>query len=142
MAAVCHRRRARVRGRASGAAPGAPRSATVLPPMRRNRPIRRPTGPWAAGVVLFALVAAGCSDDSGPLPGPTTTTTPPATAAPTTTADPGPAVGGTLTMAVFAVPPGLDPIVAAGGGTTGGSEMAAIYDTLVRWDPTTSTYQP
>jgi peptide/nickel transport system substrate-binding protein len=95
---------------------------------------------------LPALVglAAGCtSDDGGALPGPTTTAVPATTsAAPTTTEDPGPREGGTLTMAVFTLPSGLDPIVAMGGGTTGGTEMVAIYDTLVRWNPDTATYEP
>jgi peptide/nickel transport system substrate-binding protein len=91
-------------------------------------------------VLLFALLAASCSDD-GAISAPTSTV-PTTTAGPVTTVDDGPRDGGTLEMAVFAVPSGLDPIVAAGGGATGGSEMAAIYDTLVRWNPETGAFEP
>src|SRR5690606_3892265 len=57
-------------------------------------------------------------------------------------ADSGPRPGGTLTMASFVMATGLDPAVAPGGGATAGTEMAAIYDTLVRWNPETGTYEP
>jgi peptide/nickel transport system substrate-binding protein len=93
-------------------------------------------------VLTIALVAGACSGDDAVTEPPVTTATPSTTTAPVTTADVGPRDGGTLTMAVFAVPAGLDPIVAAGGGATGGTEMAAIYDTLVRWNPTSSTLEP
>jgi peptide/nickel transport system substrate-binding protein len=106
--------------------------------MRRIRPRRRARALAVLGTVLLAVPAA-CSGDDDAVPAPTTTST---TAAPVTTADDGPRDGGTLTMAVFAVPTGLDPIVAAGGGATGGTEMAAVYDTLVRWDPGTRTFEP
>jgi peptide/nickel transport system substrate-binding protein len=45
-------------------------------------------------------------------------------------------------MATFFEPPGLDPIVASGSGTVGGTEMMAIYDTVMRYDPATGKYDP
>jgi peptide/nickel transport system substrate-binding protein len=92
----------------------------------------------AVSVLLaFAGPALACSDDDAlVVPDPTEA---PETA---TTQDPGPVEGGTLTVASFAAPTSLDPTVAAGGGATGGIEMAAIYDTLIRWDPVTATYVP
>jgi peptide/nickel transport system substrate-binding protein len=112
--------------------------------MRRNRPRLRDRRLGVAGALLTAVLVAGCSSgDDGALDRPGTTTSAPATtAAPTTTVESGPREGGRLTIASFAVPSGLDPIVATGGGATGGSEMAAIYDTLVRWNPVTATYEP
>jgi peptide/nickel transport system substrate-binding protein len=88
-------------------------------------------------LLAFALPALACSDDDALV-------TPDPTAAPetSTTQDPGPVEGGTLTVASFAAPTWLDPIVAPGGGATGGIEMAAIYDTLLRWDPVAATYVP
>lgn len=45
-----------------------------------------------------------------------------------------PARGGTFTMAAFAEPQVLDPAETIAAGPTGGIEMAAIYDVLMRWD--------
>jgi peptide/nickel transport system substrate-binding protein len=42
--------------------------------------------------------------------------------------------GGTLTFGSYAEPLELDPARTIVAGTTGGTEMAAIYDVLVRWD--------
>lgn len=53
-----------------------------------------------------------------------------------------PTDGGTLNFAAYAEPSSLDPTVAIGNGTTGGSEMAAIYDTLMRYDPEARDYVP
>lgn len=48
--------------------------------------------------------------------------------------------GGTLRVTLPAAPAGLDPTVASLGVTTGGAPLAAIYDTLLRWDPETGEY--
>ena len=48
--------------------------------------------------------------------------------------------GGVVTFGEYSQPVGLDPIVATGHGTTGAIEMAAVYDTIVRYNPTTATY--
>jgi peptide/nickel transport system substrate-binding protein len=37
---------------------------------------------------------------------------------------------------------GLDPIVSGGSGTAGGTELTALYDTLMRFDPDTGEYLP
>jgi peptide/nickel transport system substrate-binding protein len=51
-------------------------------------------------------------------------------------------VGGSLTVGTYSEPAGLDPIVASGGGVAGGIEMAALYDTLMRYDPESGEYEP
>jgi peptide/nickel transport system substrate-binding protein len=89
----------------------------------------------SAVLAALALVAAACGDDGDegrgePAPG---------TAAPTTTSQP--KVGGTLTFAAFSAIRGLDPIVALGHGTSGGIQMAAVYDTIVRWNADTRKYE-
>ncbi len=52
-----------------------------------------------------------------------------------------PVSGGTLTWAVATETGSLDPAKLAGGGTVGGVELQAIYDTIVRWNPATATYE-
>jgi peptide/nickel transport system substrate-binding protein len=51
-------------------------------------------------------------------------------------------VGGSLTVGVFSLTKGLDPVVSTGSGTTGGTELAAIYDTLMRWNAEIGEYEP
>jgi peptide/nickel transport system substrate-binding protein len=91
-------------------------------------------------IVVVGLIAAACGDDGGGDDNSSATTGPGATTAPTTTA--APKVGGQVTMGVFAEPSGLDPVVAQGGGTGGNHEMGAIYDTLMRIDPSTKQFVP
>jgi peptide/nickel transport system substrate-binding protein len=50
--------------------------------------------------------------------------------------------GGTVSFGVYAEAAGLDPTVVTGSGTAGGTELAAIYDTLLRYDPETLEYEP
>jgi peptide/nickel transport system substrate-binding protein len=45
-----------------------------------------------------------------------------------------------LSFGTYSEPRGLDPIVATGYGVTGGVELSALYDTLVRYDPETKKY--
>jgi peptide/nickel transport system substrate-binding protein len=45
-----------------------------------------------------------------------------------------PVSGGKLTFGSYAEPLELDPVKTIVAGTTGGNEMAAIYDVLMRWD--------
>lgn len=49
--------------------------------------------------------------------------------------------GGTLRFAAYAEILGLDPVVAIGFGTSGGNQQGAIYDTIVRYDADTQTYE-
>lgn len=87
--------------------------------------------------VLLALFAAACGDDdsSSSEPDPST----PQSQDETTEA---PKSGGVITMGTYSEPSGLDPVVAQGGGTSGNSEMAAIYGTLMRYDAESQTYEP
>ncbi|MCA1008878.1 ABC transporter substrate-binding protein [Rhodococcus hoagii] len=58
-------------------------------------------------------------------------------------ADGGDAVsGGTLSYATYSAVSSLDPADRQDGGATGGTEMAAIYDVLMRYDTATKEYQP
>ncbi|MEO5839501.1 MAG: hypothetical protein ABIQ73_07360 [Acidimicrobiales bacterium] len=91
-----------------------------------------------AVLVTLGLLAAACSDSSERAG---SGTTGPTIASATTTAKP-PQVGGTLVFGEYSQPLGLDPIVALGGGQVGGIEMAAIYDTILRFDTTTGKYEP
>lgn len=52
-----------------------------------------------------------------------------------------PAEGGSVTMGMFSQPAGLDPIVANGTSSTGGIELATVYDTLMRYDSATGQYE-
>jgi peptide/nickel transport system substrate-binding protein len=93
----------------------------------------------AAAVALLAiagLVAAACGGDD-------TDGGPPA-ASPSSETDECDAsrVGGELSFAVFSETRGLDPVVAAGGGTAGQTELTALYDTLMRYDPDAASFEP
>lgn len=48
--------------------------------------------------------------------------------------------GGTMRVTLPAAPFGLDPTVASLGVTTGGAPLAALYDTLLKWDVETGVY--
>jgi peptide/nickel transport system substrate-binding protein len=50
--------------------------------------------------------------------------------------------GGVLNFGVYAETAGLDPTVVNGSGVAGGIELAAIYDTLLRFNPETLEYEP
>jgi len=53
-----------------------------------------------------------------------------------------PVAGGSLTMGVFSEALSLDPVLSAGTGYAGGTEMAAIFDVLIRYDPVADEYVP
>ncbi|WP_305092905.1 ABC transporter substrate-binding protein [Prescottella sp. R16] len=53
-----------------------------------------------------------------------------------------PVSGGTLSYATYSSVSSLDPADRQDGGSTGGSEMAAIYDLLMRYDPEAKEYVP
>lgn len=53
-----------------------------------------------------------------------------------------PVQGGTLSFAAFSEPAALDPAVTIAAGSTGGIEMAAIYDTLMRYDAAEKDFVP
>jgi peptide/nickel transport system substrate-binding protein len=86
-------------------------------------------------VLAVAVWAASCGDDGGSDAG-----EPVPSAESTTTAVP--RRGGVATIGQFSAPPGLDPARISGGGNVGGNEVAAIYDTVVRYNPTSAKYEP
>ncbi|GAA0995764.1 ABC transporter substrate-binding protein [Acrocarpospora macrocephala] len=53
-----------------------------------------------------------------------------------------PVQGGTLTYALGVEVDNLDPATEFGAGSAGGSELAALYDSLVRYDATSGKYLP
>lgn len=53
-----------------------------------------------------------------------------------------PRVGGTLRVGEFAEARSLDPTITYATGATGGNVMAALYDTLVRYDAVAGEYEP
>lgn len=53
-----------------------------------------------------------------------------------------PVDGGTVTFGSYSFPSSLDPTKTQAAGSTGGTEMAAIYDTLVRSDSVSESFVP
>jgi len=53
-----------------------------------------------------------------------------------------PVKGGTLSFAGYSVATSLDPTKTQPSGATGGTEMSAIYDVLVRYDASTNKFSP
>ncbi|ORL97716.1 ABC transporter substrate-binding protein [Prescottella equi] len=93
----------------------------------------------ASALVASALVLAGCAG------GPTEVTDASeiSTGLVGTQTDAGePTSGGTLSFATYNGVSSLDPANRQDGGATGGSEMAAIYDLLMRYNPESKEYQP
>jgi peptide/nickel transport system substrate-binding protein len=97
---------------------------------------------FGAGLLTVALLAAACGDDGGKTGAATGTTSATASTAVATTTTAQPQAGGSLTYGVYSETAGLDPIVSRGSGVAGATEMAAIYDTLMRWNPSTGKYSP
>lgn len=97
------------------------------------------------GVAVLALVTTGCSSPAETSGG--------ADRAPTAQSSysPGqvnlpeqgdPVDGGTVTFAAYSEPAVLDPAETIVAGSTGGVEMAAIYDVLMRWNAETGQIEP
>ena len=103
---------------------------------------------FVAALLALGLVAAACGDDGGS--DDATSTTVAGTGATAKTGSTGaasttaatPVKGGVITIGTYSNAAGLDPAKIAGGGTVGGMENAAIYDTIVRYDNTTGKYEP
>lgn len=108
---------------------------------------RRARGRALLAVLLaLALAAAACGDDDGAptagADGADTTSTTEGSTEPTDEECTAERVGGELTMSVFSETRSLDPTVSTGTGTTGGTELSAIYDTLMRFDYETFEFEP
>jgi peptide/nickel transport system substrate-binding protein len=118
-----------------------------------------------AAIAIIGLAACGGSDDAADTTqaagattavtgGADTTATSPSPTTPPATGDSGTtaavpsdgcvagAPGGEMTMGMFSQPRSLDPLVGGPTGRSGAIEMAAIYDTLLRFDPATGEYSP
>ena len=91
-----------------------------------------------AAVFALGLVAQACGDDGGGSTSAQSGSTAGSGAATTTLV---PKSGGVLTFGVYGETPGLDPVVSNGSGTTGGHEMNAVFDTLMRWNPKAQKYE-
>ena len=106
--------------------------------------MKRPTR-WRllVAALAVALLAVACGDSKGSS-SPTTQAGSATTAASSASTTPAttlaPVKGGILTFGQFSKEGGLDPAALAGGGTVGGTEAAAMYDTIMRLDQSTGKY--
>lgn len=107
----------------------------MRPGYRRAGWIRRAVALTSA----LALAAAACGDDKDSSPSDSGGTGTTRTATATTAA---PQTGGTLVFGAYSHISGLDPLVALGSGTSGGIQMSAVYDTLMRYDLDAKQYKP
>jgi len=96
-----------------------------------------------AMVAVGAVALAGCASAEGDSEEGSTGTTTTAFGILGDQGDGGtPVSGGTLSYAVYAPVASLDPTVTQPAGATGGTEMAAVYDVLMRYDTGTQTFEP
>lgn len=92
-------------------------------------------------VAALSIIAGACTGNDAAEPPQNTTNPPESTVSAATTTTP-PKVGGIVKMGMFSETAGLDPVVTIGTGTTGSTELAAIFDTIMRYDPTTKKFEP
>lgn len=89
---------------------------------------------------VSAVVLASCSTSSSTTPADSLSAT---SGFVGTQPDAGqPTSGGTLRFGAFSLPSSLDPARTVPSGSTGGTELAAVYDLLVRYDAENGTYEP
>ena len=93
-----------------------------------------------AFAAAVAIIAAACGDSKGSSSPTTAGNSPTTTGGATTTVKLTPVKGGVLVFGQYSKESGLDPAGLAGGGTVGGNENAAIYDTLMSLDHSTGKY--
>ncbi len=105
-----------------------------MPFLRQQR-----LGTMAFAAIASGLLLAGCTSSGGSGP----QTEPCAVGVIGDQSEGGdPVDGGTLSFAGFSPVSSLDPAKTQPAGSTGGSEMAAIYDLLVRYDADSEGYEP
>ncbi|WP_182347147.1 ABC transporter substrate-binding protein [Tomitella gaofuii] len=97
-----------------------------------------------AGAVVLAGCSSGGSDSGGAGASPSATASGMHAPGPVGERQDGgtPKDGGTLTFGTFNFPRSLDPTHTRASGAVGGTELAAIYDVLVRMDYTTGDFVP
>jgi peptide/nickel transport system substrate-binding protein len=98
----------------------------------------------AALALVLALVAAACGDDGGG-GGDAAERDQDATGGDAAAGDETctrERAGGSVTMGTLSLTASLDPTRSNGTGSAGGHELAAVYDTLMRWDPDRGTWEP
>ena len=103
----------------------------------RNRRVGR-----ISTLIAASLIAAACSSNGGGEPPQGNTDPPQSTVSDAATTTAPPKVGGSIRMGLFSETVGLDPVLMIGGGTSGGTEGAAIFDTIMRYDTTTKKFEP
>ena len=94
-------------------------------------------------IVAMGLLGAACGDDGG-TDGEAGATTASATSASTQTATTGrtPVTGGSVTMAATRAMTTFDPtVISSTFGCCGGTELAAFYDVLLRYNPESQKYE-
>jgi peptide/nickel transport system substrate-binding protein len=92
----------------------------------------------AAVAAIFGVLAIACGDDAAKTGEQGGAASPAASS--TTKA---PQRGGSLTLGVFTEVRGVDPVVATNGsGSTGGTELGALFDRLLEWNPSTKSFVP
>ncbi|QCB49182.1 ABC transporter substrate-binding protein [Rhodococcus sp. PAMC28707] len=95
----------------------------------------------AIAAMASGLLLVGCASNNGGGSGPETE--PGAVGIIGDQADGGtPVDGGTLSFAGYSPVASLDPTKTQPAGSTGGTEMAAVYDLLVRYDAESQSYKP
>jgi peptide/nickel transport system substrate-binding protein len=92
-------------------------------------------------IAAVGLIATACGDDKGAEPNTSTTAGGATSTTAATATTKTPVTGGTLTFGSYSKISGLDPIVGLGQGTSGGIPMAALYDSIVRFNQTTNKYE-
>ncbi|HUP75549.1 MAG TPA: ABC transporter substrate-binding protein [Acidimicrobiales bacterium] len=93
------------------------------------------------GALATLVMLPACADDSDQSTS-NTENSAPSTSAPAPSTSKQPKIGGTVTFASYIMAAGLDPLViSSGNGAVGGSEMLAVYDAIVRFDPATGKYE-
>ena len=97
-----------------------------------------------AFAVSGALAGAtvGCGDNKTGSSAGTTAPSSPGSQQTTTATTLAPKVGGSITFSVYGESAGLDPTINSGTGVVGGIELTAVYDTLMRYDPTSGQFVP
>ena len=106
----------------------------------RRRSVRLATAAVVGSLLLAACASGGGSSNNASGAG--ATAAPPVGVVGNQDSGGQPVKGGTLSYATYSPVSSLDPAKMLPSGSTGGSEAAAIYDVLVRYDSASKKYEP